>query len=1203
MAGPVPPDAKGKAKEYTLSQTYSLPVVHDPLNPLSSITRSATTASLTRPVESGSDVDSTGRPLRRSRTSRAARPSIGAVFPPEPTAQLVRSPTILDAMPEIPEHHSLHRPISLSSFSTAASGSGSNAHSNATTAAEPSLQQLLQSVDLSAALKLVQTIQQTQSASKPPPPQPPAAVRFDSHPAPPATVPALVPPRTGLPTPPEPYRRFSSPRRSLSVGTSGRSESEDVAGPLPGSPASAGSGADARGPLLQTGIPLGSIPPARVPPGPHAHLQANGVGIDDGKHRRRSLSAAFGSTGRRSRAASATSAASTGTTSSSTGLLAKVLDRGPDERNVMSEFGREFEDQISRVHLTLSLATLKRAQNAAKYLQLRYLPLYAALAERNQDGRVLANPLAVAHWRHAAEEQDQKLRRQHRSASNSVGKVINGVTPSMRALIPSYGPRRNAGQKHKSVWEVYPDEIVDYVAAGGKVCEDEDSPSGSGTPDKGEECDPRLDQLFGGGASLRNAISRITTRGTHNSSDPDTSARPSSTVPTSPREIKYGDHLLTGRPGHSRQLSIEGGSPLGRSPTRGATSARSRSSSLAGSLTGPGASSLLRASSLASTASLPLRRSAYGAASLDPTGNRNSPPIGSSLLEPFSSPKQSSKASLELPSPQHSPEMRRELMFGSPLQSHSTNALNLRNVPQTGGSLRNNISKRLDHLRGRGTSTDWDANSDGIASRNRHGTIEPAGWATAENASDNDFISPQSNSIRRTSRFSPSVGNLSDTGGPGFRRPRFRNRPSFDGGTMSSGGEEAKWRPHRALLGALSSNRVGEGIKSVTVTPKTELGIEGIPARRRLLRGNEQGEVVVEQLDEVDLTDDEYDKLVDAMHDLEVDADGLDAFVPEVPSAVRQLLDQLSSHHELTTQQGGMHLDFVYPRLTGSVMATIARATLHSHSTNVPANATIIVEEADSASPTSDTDSDTSSPPSDNDGRFRVPPRTIKHAASAGLGKGSPIKRRHETVTPVGSPRRVTDPKKQSKQVRPRSHTLGGPLLGLGRSVALNEVDERLTHQHHTDPIWILERSLAELDKLVTLVRAQVQAVTADQELVANEIQAGIPAVDAIQKAIESSGSAQFHRLEDDFLRLRTMINRPSARFDWVWAVGAAVAAGVFRLVFLLVVLLRLVKLVPWSVVVFWHGVRWCCGVREERAPLPPSFTALPQVGKRRGAR
>ena len=79
-----------------------------------------------------------------------------------------------------------------------------------------------------------------------------------------------------------------------------------------------------------------------------------------------------------------------------------------------------------------------------------------------------------------------------------------------------------------------------------------------------------------------------------------------------------------------------------------------------------------------------------------------------------------------------------------------------------------------------------------------------------------------------------------------------------------------------------------------------------------------------------------------------------------------------------------------------------------------------------------------------------------------------------------------------------------------------------------------------------------------------NEIQAGTPAVVAIEKAIELSGSAQFDMLENGFLRLRTMINRLNARFDWAWTVDA----GVFNMVFLLALLLWVVKLVPWRMVV-----------------------------------
>lgn len=151
-------------------------------------------------------------------------------------------------------------------------------------------------------------------------------------------------------------------------------------------------------------------------------------------------------------------------------------------------------------------ATLRRAQNAAKYIALRYRPVFAAL----EAGQPPPHLIEVGRWR---EERDELERRQ-RALSNrnghtgssadrlgknvafgtsredmastadseggrslqgrlsdagSIGSGSAPVPPASnvtRELLSAYGPRRNAFAK---IWEIYPDDLAEYVDSGGRV--------------------------------------------------------------------------------------------------------------------------------------------------------------------------------------------------------------------------------------------------------------------------------------------------------------------------------------------------------------------------------------------------------------------------------------------------------------------------------------------------------------------------------------------------------------------------------------------------------------------------------------------------------------------------------------------------------------------------------------------------------------
>lgn len=158
-------------------------------------------------------------------------------------------------------------------------------------------------------------------------------------------------------------------------------------------------------------------------------------------------------------------------------------------------------EQISKVHLTLSPATLRRAHNAERYLSLLYVPLYEALESNSPP----PNLLSVSRWREEREEIDRRWRRTRvgmasKSKAMSIGEadeagdgsrlyrsnskattMTNGsgrppsidsirspisarLSPNTSAAVPVYGARRN---KHPKVWEIYPDDVVEFVESDG----------------------------------------------------------------------------------------------------------------------------------------------------------------------------------------------------------------------------------------------------------------------------------------------------------------------------------------------------------------------------------------------------------------------------------------------------------------------------------------------------------------------------------------------------------------------------------------------------------------------------------------------------------------------------------------------------------------------------------------------------------------
>ncbi|KAM0749415.1 hypothetical protein T439DRAFT_381753 [Meredithblackwellia eburnea MCA 4105] len=404
-------------------------------------------------------------------------------------------------------------------------------------AEEQSLQQILQSVDLSAALKLVQTVQQGQREAA-------AAAAAAAAKPPPPPVAEPIPP-----SPPSSQQHATTP---FVTGLS-RARAGSILAPITTSPSQA--------PVPHT-YQDPSLTPHPVPtsPTPHVHIEEP-PSTNSSSLKRRPVSLALpssSSTGQISPSALSppmikrdrrrTLSLSLGmgrprTGSNSSSLASRELQRVPDERANLTEEGRRWEAEISKVHLSLSPSTLRRAQNCSKYLLLRYSPIFAAL----ERGERPPNLLEVGRFKLEKEETERRRRRAllagaagsgkwgsgedlglgtardtsgpgetdgvHRLSTASAGTSSgggrsSGVLGGGGTVIAgtSFGPKRN---KYPKRFEVYPDELGEFIAVREeevrrreeeerKRWEMEEAEQEEGEEDKGAPLHPAISRLTAG---------------------------------------------------------------------------------------------------------------------------------------------------------------------------------------------------------------------------------------------------------------------------------------------------------------------------------------------------------------------------------------------------------------------------------------------------------------------------------------------------------------------------------------------------------------------------------------------------------------------------------------------------------------------------------------------------------------------------------
>ncbi|GAA5902834.1 hypothetical protein JCM6882_009138 [Rhodosporidiobolus microsporus] len=565
-------DVKGKGREVVPPPPvqYVPPTpTNDPLDPLSSLRLHASASSSATPLASSPSRASSVHSATQlaSTIARPRGPPPPALRPPDPRSSLLQPPPSSSsprssssrngAASGVPFPASYPSTESLASASSAnstfagpssagsfASGSNPSSSSRRTNAqSQPSLQQLLQTVDLNAALKLVQTLQTQQTQ------QQKLAATAGAGTTTTTAVPAagaVVEPVPEAVDPQHPHSQQQQQRLPPSSTFIDFGDHSSHPGPFPpASPASppavsriegdgtlspVGPGASSTLAASSSLSPLSPPSPGYPPssPGAGAH-EAQTPEKDKEKKRDRRVSLmgmgmGFGKRARTQSAASSTLTGSGGKAGSSAGVSSvgaaggggsemgtpekgKGRERFLGERAMLSEGERTFEEEIAKVHLTLSPGTLRRAQNCAKYLSLRYTPLYAALSMQPDDALPLPNPLEAARWRLQNAEEERRSKRSARMGGSGIaggrirarlesngggaagGGLAGGEDPlegrrdslegarlgSTRLTemgsakaggAPSpYGPRRN---KNPGPWEVYPDELADYVASSGQ---------------------------------------------------------------------------------------------------------------------------------------------------------------------------------------------------------------------------------------------------------------------------------------------------------------------------------------------------------------------------------------------------------------------------------------------------------------------------------------------------------------------------------------------------------------------------------------------------------------------------------------------------------------------------------------------------------------------------------------------------------------
>lgn len=464
---------------------------------------------------------------------------------------------------------------------------------------------------------------------------------------------------------------------------------------------------------------------------------------------------------------------------------------------------------------------------------------------------------------------------------SDAGSAASIGSPSAGPQLSTYGPRRN---KYPKAWEIYPDEIAEYVATGGRVLEPVEMGGAA---------------LKAGLSSLSRAPSRISENGTRlatasvsaSPTQPTTAWNGSPILGASPLTVDRS-HLfsgnskgpsIAGRPDFSRHSSSDNGKP---GPART-------------SIDFSGSSSLKRASSVTSAAG-GLAAAASIATVFTKVGD------GSAIGNGYGSPRSrvaSARGSRDfLPSPTSytdpsSPRVvvagQSPLLQGSPGQAPSGHKSSPSSSAAAPAGVRSGISRRLDRIRGKTSSGATEAgdvsDSRGGQALSRRNSAEYGSPDPSDVEGHHGLQSPQSRAQRLRSPPRGSLAHLSDTGGGGGinRRPNLRkNASSYDfsrgfdtDDCKSSGGEEpSRRRPSRGIFSTAWQGFKGSldvyahddpmpfgargtpAAAAAAAARIAELSPKG-PVRRRIIVDESDDEEVKPPREVLDLGDEEYTQL------------------------------------------------------------------------------------------------------------------------------------------------------------------------------------------------------------------------------------------------------------------------------------------------------------------------------------------------------
>ncbi|KAK4056595.1 hypothetical protein OIO90_002443 [Microbotryomycetes sp. JL221] len=1106
---------KGKGKQ---ALAYHLPVTGDPFDPLSTIQsrpKSAMSNSFSSPAYLGSQTD------------------------PNPSSTLLSTRRGPPTAASYPSSESL---ASSSQFSS--SGPSSTAYGSQSGGHQPSLQQLLQTVDLGAALKLVQTLQ---------------------------TQPLV--PQSHAPTTSAPPAAMSAPKLSISTTVPSSTDSQSAIASFAGLQRAPFSGGftSALSPIPASAVEEANSTPITL----HTVIEQDNNTEDSPspsvkpskKDRPRHLSF-LGRKGssKRKRVVSAVEALS---------APLRGPERVPDERAAMGEVARSFEEQISRVHLSLSPATLRRAQYCAKYLSMRYTPLFAAMDAEQEP----PNLLTVARWRERREETERMQRRAtygvQSAAMRSMLSVANSGSPRVSdvgsggrssggaeqagsgakaaAAVTSYGPRRN---KYPKIWELYPDDITDFTRAKqldtpDSIYQDVTAPfrfsalarhSTTGSDLHTRDSVPPVDEMEHRDHSLDS--SQTSAERAHATSP--SLVRPVNLRHDSFEKSPLGKHTTTSDLEPTSSISP---ASLGRSKLSNVVTSFSPQPSSYSTKNhlgnGHGSTRFYATSASNSKDNLLLDAADRDMVRDNLNGLQLSSDALGSPLSPQSSSARHGSTSLQTPLTIDSrPRLKQQVgPAGQKLQQ-----VVVTSESETGGQ-----SPRSSLMPARGI----DPRTRAMGNKQRFSSVD---LTSSTRGYDSEGLRSSGEEM------------LSPVHGPGS----ITSHRGIGNAVKRRGGQSrrllaAAWQGLQKTLdsypGFDESPNFAQGGLHPQPVPKPD-------QRRHAMRNvaeddtDEEDEKVVKfQREVLDIGDEEFDQINGALRRLRAELEHVDDTFEHTPIVIDERLQALTRNESHMLESFGIEVKFSYPRLHASVLSQVARVKAKRYHEEEEAELDKIASgsetdtESSSLSSASDTsreeyDRDQLVSPSSAPRRLDMPLKRPRRQSSFNIEsiRQRPVGRRPSTDLLSAKSKFFSRPRSQTASVTfgsgnptsspPGQHrrgTIGGPRAGVER----------------TDQLILLEKAIEEMSRQTKVIDVDAEQVIATQAQVDKDIASVVQALDRVQKSIDDYYFQKLRMLEDHFFRLQQSRVRPSATVDALWTLLAGTLAVVLWLLWLVVTLLR----------------------------------------------